>query len=410
MDLIVYAEATLCLRCALFTPAKSLQNPDRMAGPIDSSRSVALPPVAQFLAEAALQRQSSLLGLDKPPPMPARPGADPAAPPPTPTSPPTEAPPLPTPAPADKASISAQAREQLGAGFDPRRGGADAAPRSAGSAASVPRGPVPQPPLPAGAPAGAAPAATSAAGAAAWPASGLSTPLMRMVSAVVQQVTAASGAPQRVVSAQPWPMGLAQALESGTLDAEQPPLQTWLVRQGTAQTPEGPRGFALTLRVPVPWLAAQAAQTTPAGPLPSASSSAAAAVPMAAALQVPFAGNAQALQSGVTALVLQGMEPSAPRTSALLVLDFQPQLAATVYGRDLLQHQQAGRLDPWTQMAVLQASGQVPREEDRARNGASGLCETVGCPYAARAECVQPFCLAMRGVVPPEPVGPTPGA
>lgn len=378
-----------------------------MAGPIDSSRSAALPPVAQFLVEAALQRQSSLLGLDKPAPVAARPSADPAAPPPTPTSPPTGAPPLPAPAPADKASISAQAREQLRAGFDPRRSGADAAPRSTGSAASVPRGPVPQPSLPAGAPAMAAPAATSAAGAAAWPASGLSAPLMRMVSAVVQQVTAGSGAPQRVVSAQPWPMGLAQALESGTLDADQPPLQTWLVRQGTAQTPEGPRGFALTLRVPVSWLAAQAAQATPAGPPPSAPSS---AVPMAAALQVPFAGNAQALQSGVTALLLQGMEPAAPRTSALLVLDFQPQLAATVYGRDLLQQQQAGRLDPWTQMAVLQASGQVPREEDRARNGASGLCETVGCPYAARAECAQPFCLAMRGVVPPEPVGPTHGA
>ena len=227
-----------------------------------------------------------------------------------------------------------------------------------------------------------------------------------MVSAVVQQVTAGSGAPQRVVSAQPWPMGLAQALESGTLDAEQPPLQTWLVRQGTAQTPEGPRGFALTLRVPVPWLAAQAAQAVPSGPPPSASSS---AVPVAAALQVPFAGSGQALQSGVTALVLQGMEPSAPRTSALLVLDFQPQLAATVYGRDMLQQQQTGRLDPWTQMAVLQASGQVPREEDRARNGASGLCETVGCPYLARAACVQPFCSAMRGAVsPPDPVGPLP--
>lgn len=109
------------------------------------------------------------------------------------------------------------------------------------------------------------------------------------------------------------------------------------------------------------------------------------------------------------ALVLQGMDAAAPRTSALLVLDLQPQLAATVYGRDMLQ-QTTGRLDPWTQMAVLQASGQVPREDERARNGASGLCETVGCPYAARAECVQPFCLAMRGVLPPEPVGPAPSA
>ena len=374
-----------------------------MPGPIDPSRSAALPPVAQFLAEAALQRQASLLGLDKASALPgAKPGADPAAPPPTSTSPPVGAPPLPVP--ADKASISDRAREQLGAGFDPRRPGAERTPAGAPRATDAQRGPGAAPlPLPAGAPAVAGPAASSAAGAAAWPASGLGAPLMRMVSALVQQVTAGSGAPQQVVAAQPWPMGLAQALESGSLDAGQPPLQTWLVRQGTAQTPEGPRGFALTLRVPVPWLAAQAAPTA-APSVPFAAAAAATVAP--APLQVPFAGSGQALQSGVVALVLQGMEPSAPRTSALLVLDYQPQLAATVYGRDMLQQQQAGRLDPWTQMAVLQASGQVPREEDRARNVSSGLCETVGCPYAARAECAQPFCLALRGVLPPEPVGP----
>lgn len=87
-----------------------------MALPIDPSRS-ALPPVAQFLAEAALQRQTSLLGLDKAPAVHAPAGADPAAPPPTAGSPPSPTSPLPLP--ADKASISAQAREQLGAGFDP---------------------------------------------------------------------------------------------------------------------------------------------------------------------------------------------------------------------------------------------------------------------------------------------------
>jgi hypothetical protein len=64
------------------------------------------------------------------------------------------------------------------------------------------------------------------------------------------------------------------------------------------------------------------------------------------------------------------------------------------------------RLDPWTQMAVLQSSGQVPREEERARNGGMELCDTLGCPYVARAACVQPFCHAMRGIAPPEPVGP----
>ena len=392
-----------------------------MTLPIDPSRT-ALPPVAQFLAEAALQRQTALLGLDKPkaatPPAPTAPTpphtVDPSAPPPSVTSPSPPGGPLPTP--ADQASISPQAREQLAAGFDPRRaGGADsnlpgargegaARAASAGVSALLPRG------APTAAPAHAAASAASATSGTAWPASGLSAPLLRMVSALVAQVTAQAGVPQRVVAAQPWPMGMAQALESGALDADQPPLQTWLVRQGVVATPEGPRGLALTLRAPVPWLAAQAPPAAAgAAAVPAGASLGAGAPAASGALQVPFAGGGQALQSGVMALVLQGMDAAAPRTSALLVLDLQPQLAATVYGRDMLQ-QTTGRLDPWTQMAVLQASGQVPREEEKARNGASGLCETVGCPYAARAECVQPFCLAMRGVLPPEPVGPAPSA
>lgn len=389
-----------------------------MTLPIDPSRT-ALPPVAQFLAEAALQRQTALLGLDKPKPaVPAAPSplpiADPSAPPPSVTSPSPPGGPLPIP--ADQASISPQAREQLAAGFDPRRAGgaagnwpgtrgegaARAAP--AGASALLPRG------APTAAPANASASAASATGGTAWPASDLSAPLLRMVSALVAQVTAQAGVPQRVVAAQPWPIGMARALESGALDADQPPLQTWLVRQGVVATPEGPRGLALTLRAPVPWLAAQASPAAAgAVTVPAGASLGAGATAASGALQVPFAGGGQALQSGVMALVLQGMDAAAPRTSALLVLDLQPQLAATVYGRDMLQ-QATGRLDPWTQMAVLQASGQVPREEEKARNGASGLCETVGCPYAARAECVQPFCLAMRGVLPPEPVGPAPSA
>ena len=222
-----------------------------------------------------------------------------------------------------------------------------------------------------------------------------------MVSALVAQVTAQAGAPQRVVAAQPWPIVMAQALESGALDADQPPLQTWLVRQGVVMTPEGPRGMAVTLRAPVPWLAAQ---TQPAAGAAEAMASVNASA--AGAVQVPFAGGRQALQSGVVALVLQGMDAAAPRTSALLVLDLQPQVAAVVYGREMLQQVTSARLDPWTQMAVLQGSGQVPREDELARNGASGMCEAVGCPYALRAACVQPFCLVQRGVSPPEPVGP----
>lgn len=378
-----------------------------MTLPIDPSRT-ALPPVAQFLAEAALQRQTALLGLDKPKPSaPAAPAplppTDPSASPPSVSSPSPPGGPLP--APADKASISPQAREQLAAGFDPRRAGAaDSSLRGAAGQGSL-RPALPglsSGPLVAAGPASAAtPAASSGVGGIAWPTSGLSAPLLRMVSALVAQVTTQAGVPQRVVAAQPWPMGLAQALESGALDADQPPLQTWLVRQGVVATPEGPRGLALTLRAPVPWLAAQAP--------PAPGAAAAPMMQVTGGLQVPFAGGGQALQSGVMALVLQGMDAAAPRTSALLVLDLQPQLAATVYGRDMVQ-QATGRLDPWTQMAVLQASGHVPSEEERARNGASGLCETVGCPYAARAACVQPFCLAMRGVVPPEPLGKVPQA
>ena len=364
-----------------------------MALPIDPTRS-ALPPVAQFLAEAASQRQSALLGLDKPKPVAAPApllGVDPSAPPPSVHSPSPPAGPLP--APADEASFSPQAREQLAAGFDPRRGGvADGRLQGSRGDGALPGAP-PAPPTSTG-----AQAATAASGAA-WPASVLSAPLLRLVSELVAQVTGQAGVPQRVVAAQPWPIGMAQALESGALDADQSPLQTWLVRQGVVLTPEGQRGLAMTLRAPVPWLAGQA---------PPAAGAVVAQTSAAGALQVPFAGGGQALQSGVMALVLQGMDAAAPRTSALLVLDLQPQLAAAVYGREMLQQATTGRLDPWTQMAVLQASGQVPREDERARNGASGLCETVGCPYAARAACEQPFCLALRGVLPPEPVGPVP--
>jgi hypothetical protein len=74
-------------------------------------------------------------------------------------------------------------------------------------------------------------------------------------------------------------------------------------------------------------------------------------------------------------------------------MDFQPQQVAQVYGREMSM-----RLDPWVQMAALQASGQVPREEDKARSGDRGLCHTPGCPYAGRAECEQPFCLALHSV------------
>lgn len=354
-----------------------------MAVHIDPPRSP-LTPVAQVLAEAALQRQSALLG-----PQPAgfqAPGTEPTG---------GSTVPVPVPAPAtavpDQASISAQARERLAAGFDPRGSAARAAPGTAQGRVPAPVAGLLRSVGPdSGAPMGGGTA--QAVSGPAWPASGPGTALLQLAGAAVTQLTAGTS-PQRVLAAQPWPLALAQSMESGEADAQQPPLQTWLVRQGVVQAPDGARGVSMTLRVPVPWLAAQPLPATAAGAPGSA-------------LSLPFAGAAQSLQSGVLALVLQGPEGPVSRTSALLVMDLQaPPAAALVYGRDpgLL------RADPWVQMAVLQASGQVPREDERARNGASGLCDTVGCPYAARAACVQPFCVALRDTLPPpEPIGPVP--
>lgn len=331
------------------------------------------PSVAQALAQAAVQRQAMLLGGEREgaAPLPA-PEALPGAPAPgTPAVPSQVAsafaqPPLP--AQTDRVSLSPQARQGLG----------DAPSVLAGSGERAGTGAQHTSPLSSqglGAPSSAAPLLP------AWPTSGLPAPLRSMVGALVQQLTA-SVLPQQVTRAQPWPADLARALD-GRDDALLPPMQNWLVRQGSVLTPEGARGFSLTLRVPAAWLQAQSPSLAAA---PAATAS-------AAPLQAAFAGPPQALQSGVVALVLQGTEPAAARTSALLVMDFQPQQAAQVYGRDMQM-----RLDPWVQMAALQASGQVPREEDKARSGERGLCHTPGCPYAGRAECEQPFCLALHCV------------
>ena len=357
---------------------------------------------AQTLAEAALQRQSTLLGAK------GLSGAAAAAAAPTLTgaanqlaaswptlaAPSTPAAPIPVLPQADQTHISAQAREALGAGFDPR----GAALLAAGARVSTP--------LPTSANASASAGAadgtvgTGLAGArqavpvaAAWPAAGLDVPLRQMVQSLVQQVTAQGGThagPQRVVAAQVWPLSLAQALESGGDEGEGSPMQTWLIRQGMVQTAEGPRGLTMTLRVPAPWLASLASQAAP-------TAAAAPAAGTSSGLQAAYAGAPQNLQSAVLALVLQGNGPNAARTSALLVLDFQPMLAtagAAVYGRDLLQT----RHDPWVQQAQLQASGQLAKDEEiaRGREREAGLCQAPGCPYALRAPCAQPFCLEMR--------------
>lgn len=174
--------------------------------PIDPIRSP-LPPVAQFLIEVASQRQSSLLGLGKAPgaaPAQLPTVTDPSAQPPTATSPSPPGGPLPTL--ADKASISPQAREQLAAGFDPRRGDVTGGSVPGTRSDGILRGTLPG--LPRGAPAAAPPAgaaatmsAASAPSGTAWPASGVGAQLLRLVSALVAQVTAQAGASQRVVAA-----------------------------------------------------------------------------------------------------------------------------------------------------------------------------------------------------------------
>jgi len=335
-----------------------------------------LPPVVQALAEAALQRQNTLLGTDREGAVPAQAPAFPA-PPGAPPAPLPQA--LPLPVGADQVSLSAQARSSLAHPSGTVIGASPPAPAAPAAPAQPAR------PAPAG-PAGAAPLPP-------WPATGVSAPLHRMVAALVQQLTAPAQ-PQRVVAVQPWPAALVPVVEAGGAQEDGlPPLQTWLVRQGMVQTAEGARAFSLTLRVPVPWLQSQA--PPPAAPAPA---------PPLAAL---FAGRPQALQSGTWALVLQADEPAAgARTSALLALEFAPLAQAAVYGRDLLQ----ARQDPWVQMAVLQASGQWPRDEDAARDREAGLCQAPGCPYAGRAACAQPFCLALRAVPPPDPIAPLPPA
>lgn len=343
-----------------------------------------LPAVAQVLAEAALQRQNMLLGADnersapvaapQPPVLPA-PGA-PAAP----LAPPSLPEGASDAAHADRVSLSRQASQALqaqGQGLQ-RLPGSPALPGSSG----------PAPALSAPGTPGQAPGALQ--GAMPWPASGVSPALRGLLGALVQQLT--PFAPQRVVEAQPWGAAMPGAGGGAAAESELPPLQTWWVGQGHVHTGQGVRGFTATLRVPAAWLL-----SVSQAPAPHA----------AHALQVAFAGQPQALVGGLFALVLQpgaaaGDPTAAARaagsTSALLSLELAPMAGAAanvVYGRDQLQ----ARNDPWLHMLALQASGYGREEEEAAeRRRKRGLCDAPGCPYAGRAPCEQPFCLAMRAL------------
>jgi len=345
-----------------------------MAAPIDPPRTPQAP-VVRVLAQAALQRQAMLQDAMAP-----KDGAAPAA-----SASATAAPPAPAapggqamrpqagapPADTDRLDLSPQTRASLRQDAAGTLAQGRAAPSPAAAPAALAAAPAP--------PAGAA------AVAALWPATGVAAPLRQMLAELLRQLPLPGGKPAQLLAAHPWPAGVAQALQAGEGEHALPglpALRTWLVAQGQVLTPQGARPFAMTLRLPLAWL--QGAAALPASPQP---------------LAAAFAGSPQRLETGLFALALQLGGPAAARTSALLTLEFAPQAAPLVYGREALLPR-AG--DPWLQLAALQASGQW---REQALEGdeppARPPCREAGCPYEGRASCVQPFCLALR--VPPPP-------
>ena len=192
-----------------------------------------------------------------------------------------------------------------------------------------------------------------------------------------------------------------------------PLLQNWLVQQGTLVTPQGERGFSLTLQVPAAW----AQVVGGAMPSPSLSPSASPAQGMAP-MRLPVA-ELSALSSGPLAMVLQPQGPAAGATSglatsALLWLELQPISAAAAQStpaqlaglplampapalaqevQQLLQN----KSDPWLMMAAAQAANAlpIPRRNSEHR---SHLCMTEGCQYQGQAPCAQPFCSEMNRI------------
>lgn len=351
------------------------------------------PALAQTLAEAALQRQSFLLSPAREGAAPTEAGAAAATPSAAnpPGSPPTALPPGSAGSPglrppAEQVSVSAQARAQILADLASGVGGARAGPGSAAaSLAGRTQATLQTGAGPSHTPGTSATTGLQASAPAQWPASGVTGPLRGLLNTAVAQLTAQAQQPQRITAAQPWPAGLQTLVAGARPAAGTPALQTWLVGQGTVQTEQGARHFTLTLQAPAAWAQAQ----------PKAAQG---AMPPGAPLLLRMEGRAESLQSGTWALVLQSSAGPAggARSSALLTFEFSPLLPATVYGREML----LGRSDPWLMMAALQASGQLPRDDDAARRREEALCVTVGCPYAGRASCEQPFCAALHTVLP----------
>lgn len=267
-----------------------------------------------------------------------------------------------------------------------------------------------------------------------WPSSGVGRPLQRLVQTLVQQATGGgAGAAHRVLAAQHWPAALVRVVDpESAADAEHglEPLHTLLERQGLVQTPDGPRGVTVSLRVPLAWMRALAqadaaksgdgwvrtARATPASaPIASGSGNGngngnAGQRP----LQVAFSGPSASLQSGALALALESPAFAGGRTSALMLLEFQPLLrsAASTQAQALYSHHIAPHLrqDPWLQMTSLQVSGHLHHEEDAPHHASAALCDTPGCPYQGETACVQPFCMVLRAPAPVEALAHSSGA
>ena len=123
-------------------------------------------------------------------------------------------------------------------------------------------------------------------------------------------------------------------------------------------------------------------------------------------LQLAFSGPSASLQSGALALALESPALAGGRTSALMLLEFQPLLrsAASTQAQALYSHHIAPHLrqDPWLQITSLQVSGHLRYEEDSPHHASAALCDTPGCPYQGETACVQPFCMVLRAPAPVE--------
>ena len=221
-------------------------------------------------------------------------------------------------------------------------------------------------------------------------------------SSALQTATALS--PTAAVALEQAQQGMAATDAGGVAAPRLPQLQNWLVQQGMLVTPQGERGFSLTLQVPAAWAQAVGAASTQAvqgqGP----------------ALRLPVV-DLGALSSGPLALVLQPQSSAAATplaTSALLWLELQPVAASAAQAtptqmaglplalpapalaqevQQLLQN----KSDPWLMMAAAQAANAlpVPRRNSEHR---SHLCMTEGCQYQGLAPCAQPFCSEMNRI------------